>query len=454
LREPVVHSDVRPSNLLVSADGRVRLAGFGCARQPLSQEAAACGVLFGGPAYAAPEQLQSRDVSERSDAYSAALVMWELLAGRSATPESLSDSARVQALAHRQVEPLRRLRADLPPLVTTALDACLVADPVERTIRCEEVAGCIAAATDLRAGQQALRDAVHALGAVWEGLATGGPVVVRPLPKQGARSRSGVSLLMDTPMTTRSTDTQPFAARTGEFAVESDGEASWEEVTSVPAPPDSQRFASDEFRAKLPTPVPVPAPGVESPSPAAPSQPRLSNLAARVVFGIPVAMVTAAVTFAIVSSAGWNDRGDQASTLMRASAPQPVKSESIAPKLAATAKSPVASTAVAAEEPSRVPFDQAVLIVRGPPSGYVYVQGTLLGTTDEPILTECGAKFIRVGTEAGPQGIVSVRWLAPGQPVSLRCGSRVELDAVGRDSRNTCVGRNCVPSASPSVGAW
>ncbi|MCU0694506.1 MAG: protein kinase, partial [Polyangiaceae bacterium] len=33
LREPVVHSDVRPSNLLVSADGRVRLAGFGCARQ-------------------------------------------------------------------------------------------------------------------------------------------------------------------------------------------------------------------------------------------------------------------------------------------------------------------------------------------------------------------------------------------------------------------------------------
>ena len=130
---PIVHRDIRPDNVLLSADGRIRLTGFAAAQDTVaSEEITAFGTVVSVPSYVAPEQVRGSQATEGSDAYAAGLILWELLTGRSATPEGLSEFDLLKRLSLRQVEPLRALRPDIPALVTTALDLCLQRDPDER----------------------------------------------------------------------------------------------------------------------------------------------------------------------------------------------------------------------------------------------------------------------------------------------------------------------------------
>ena len=73
--------------------------------------------------------------------------------------------------------------------------------------------------------------------------------------------------------------------------------------------------------------------------------------------------------------------------------------------------------------------DEAALVVKGPPDGFVYVTGKPIGRTGERIVTGCGQRFIRVGTRLGPLGLSGVRWLAEGQSVSLPCGRTTTVTA-------------------------
>lgn len=81
----ILHRDVKPDNILVSDDGRAKLADFGVARVPdaaLTKE----GQFLGTPCYAAPETLASGKYSPRSDLFSFAAVVYELVCGARAFP--------------------------------------------------------------------------------------------------------------------------------------------------------------------------------------------------------------------------------------------------------------------------------------------------------------------------------------------------------------------------------
>jgi serine/threonine-protein kinase len=79
----VVHRDVKPQNLLLSADGMVKLTDFGLARSHESKDITATGFFVGTPFYVAPEQVEnSRRVDVRADLYSLACVFFEVLTGR------------------------------------------------------------------------------------------------------------------------------------------------------------------------------------------------------------------------------------------------------------------------------------------------------------------------------------------------------------------------------------
>ncbi len=81
----IIHRDVKPDNILVSEDGRAKLADFGVARVPdaaLTKE----GQFLGTPCYAAPETLAKGTYSTRSDLFSFAAVMYELVCGVRAFP--------------------------------------------------------------------------------------------------------------------------------------------------------------------------------------------------------------------------------------------------------------------------------------------------------------------------------------------------------------------------------
>ena len=75
-----MHRDIKPHNVLVDADGRVKVTDFGIARAGASQMTEA-GSIVGTAQYLSPEQARGTDVDQRSDLYSLGIVLYELLTG-------------------------------------------------------------------------------------------------------------------------------------------------------------------------------------------------------------------------------------------------------------------------------------------------------------------------------------------------------------------------------------
>jgi serine/threonine protein kinase len=78
----LIHRDVKPANVLISADGRVHLADFGIARLVDASHVTNAGEVVGTPAYFAPEQVTGEPVGPPADVYSLGLVVLECLTGR------------------------------------------------------------------------------------------------------------------------------------------------------------------------------------------------------------------------------------------------------------------------------------------------------------------------------------------------------------------------------------
>jgi serine/threonine-protein kinase len=129
-----VHRDVKPENILF-ADDHALLADFGIARVCCTdgeQDVTAAGVAVGTPEYMSPEQASGvRELDGRSDIYSLACVLYELLAG---TPPFHSDSPRATMVRHVTEAPgrVRAVRPEVPPAVDDALARALAKDPAMR----------------------------------------------------------------------------------------------------------------------------------------------------------------------------------------------------------------------------------------------------------------------------------------------------------------------------------
>ena len=78
----IVHRDVKPENVLVTADGRVKVADFGLARALSVAGHTRAGLLIGTVAYVPPEQVTGGTTGPRGDVYSAGVMLFELLTGR------------------------------------------------------------------------------------------------------------------------------------------------------------------------------------------------------------------------------------------------------------------------------------------------------------------------------------------------------------------------------------
>jgi serine/threonine protein kinase len=157
---PVIHRDVQPAHVVMSADAQVRLAGFGIAKIAGTESNTAVGFVKGTPAYMAPEQARGEKVTERVDVFAAGLVVWEMLTGRSVVPgPGAGQGAELLALVGgRRVEPLSSLRRDLPRELVAAIDACLEFSPTKRQIRCSDVVRWIDKLVDLNLGRSDLRE--------------------------------------------------------------------------------------------------------------------------------------------------------------------------------------------------------------------------------------------------------------------------------------------------------
>jgi eukaryotic-like serine/threonine-protein kinase len=120
--EKIVHRDVKPSNVMVCGN-RVKLADFGIALLTESPRITASLQLIGSPPYMSPEQLEGKGVDSRSDIYSAALVLYRMLAGRAAF-EAKEYFAQIQERFAGPVD-LRTLVPELPAGVCDAIAIAL-----------------------------------------------------------------------------------------------------------------------------------------------------------------------------------------------------------------------------------------------------------------------------------------------------------------------------------------
>jgi tRNA A-37 threonylcarbamoyl transferase component Bud32 len=109
-RHGVLHRDLKPENLLVTEDGRVKIADFGVARaynRAAPREAiTATGATIGTPAYMAPEQALGKELSHAADLYSLGVIAWEMLCGKVPFEEAESAMAVLYRHVNEPVPPL------------------------------------------------------------------------------------------------------------------------------------------------------------------------------------------------------------------------------------------------------------------------------------------------------------------------------------------------------------
>jgi Tol biopolymer transport system component/tRNA A-37 threonylcarbamoyl transferase component Bud32 len=127
----VVHRDLKPSNIMVDKEGNARIMDFGIARSLKTKGITRVGVMIGTPEYMSPEQVEAKEVDQRSDIYSLGVILYEMVTGKvpfgGETPLSI-------AMKHKSEIPKnpRELNSQLPEDLSRLILKCMEKDKEKR----------------------------------------------------------------------------------------------------------------------------------------------------------------------------------------------------------------------------------------------------------------------------------------------------------------------------------
>jgi len=136
-RKGIIHGDVKPANILISEDGRIKLTDFGMAR--LASRDSKDTPLLGTPAYWCPEQILGKPQDGRSDIFSLGIVLYEMITGHRPF-----DADSLQGICARVMSstplPPSQTNPSLPVGLNELVMSCLEKDPALRRASAEDLA--------------------------------------------------------------------------------------------------------------------------------------------------------------------------------------------------------------------------------------------------------------------------------------------------------------------------
>jgi len=282
----VLHRDVKPHNLMLTGEGILKVTDFGIAKVVGGSETVAtrAGQILGTPAYMAPEQAQSGELTPRTDVYATGMILYELLSGELAFSEDSDPIAMLFRHVHEDPRPLQEVAPAVPPAVAGATMRAIQRDPDARFASTEEFGVAVA------------RAAAGAWGPQWLsrsgiGVVTGGHIREAAVEEAAAAPVTPAEPLVDDHPTLPPTSFPPASTP----PVSEPPAAAWD-------PSDSPTIAPPAW---APTPTPPPAP----PVPRAP--PRPGRRRRLLLIGTPVlAVVVAAAAFLSTRGGGPSGSSD------------------------------------------------------------------------------------------------------------------------------------------------
>ena len=146
-RAGVVHRDIKPGNIIVGIDGRVRLLDFGLAKAEGDEQLTQTGTALGTADYMSPEQGQGKEADARSDIFSMGVLLYELIAKKLPFRRA-NMPATIYAIIHEQPEPLTKHAPQIPARLEAVVKKALAKNPNDRYQETDELLNDLRSATN------------------------------------------------------------------------------------------------------------------------------------------------------------------------------------------------------------------------------------------------------------------------------------------------------------------